>query len=245
MKALLCFVYGLACYAVFGIAFVYAVLFLANIALPVTIDFGPARDPLTSALIDLALLAAFAIQHSVMARPAFKAWWTRLVPTAIERSTYVLLASLLLLAICIHWQPLPHLLWRIGNPVARAAVTALSGAGWLIVLVATFSISHFELFGVRQPWIELKGGRYAPVPFTRRFPYDLVRHPLNLGFLIAFWAAPTLSVGHLLFLLTLTAYILAGTLLEERDLVRFHGKEYLDYRREVPMLVPRVTGPLR
>jgi protein-S-isoprenylcysteine O-methyltransferase Ste14 len=238
MTRIVAFLYGVAAYAVFGASFLYAVGFVSGIVVPKTIDDG-AIVPLTEALIvNLLLMSVFAVQHSVMARQQFKRWWTQFVPRSIERSTYVLFASLALLLLLWQWRPMPAVVWQIDNPTIVAAVTALSLFGWLVVLTSTFLISHFELFGLHQVANNLTG-RAMPAP-TFRTPlyYNFVRHPIYLGFIIAFWAAPTMSVGHLLFAAVTTAYIFVGILLEERDLVELFGDEYRRYRNRVSMLVP-------
>jgi len=238
MGRIISFFYGLVSYAVFFVTFLYAIGFVTGLVVPKTIDTG-AVTPLTVALVvDLLLMSVFAIQHSVMARPQFKRWWTQFVPKSVERSTYVLLASLALVLLFWQWRPLPALLWRIDNPQVAMAVTALSFLGWLTVLTSTFLINHFELFGLQQVASNLSG---RPIPEPRfRTPlfYRLVRHPIYLGFIIAFWAAPTMTAGHLLFAAVTTAYIVVGALLEERDLIDMFGDEYRRYRSRVPMLVP-------
>jgi protein-S-isoprenylcysteine O-methyltransferase Ste14 len=238
MGRIISFFYGLVSYAVFFVTFLYAIGFVSGLVVPKTIDTGAAA-PLTVALVvDLLLMSVFAIQHSVMARPQFKRWWTQFVPKSVERSTYVLLASLALVLLFWQWRPLPALLWRIDNPQVAMAVTALSFLGWLTVLTSTFLINHFELFGLQQVASNLSG---RPIPEPRfRTPlfYRLVRHPIYLGFIIAFWAAPTMTAGHLLFAAVTTAYIVVGALLEERDLIDMFGDEYRRYRIRVPMLVP-------
>ncbi len=241
MSRLLALLYGTACYLVFLATFLYAIAFVVGLA-PKHIDNGD-TVPFTVALaIDLALLGLFAVQHSGMARPAFKRWWTRFVPAAIERSTYVLLSSLALIVLFWQWRPLPQLVWQLDGEISRATLYALSALGWLLVLSGSFLINHFDLFGLRQVWL-FASGRTAPdTPFVTRAFYRIVRHPLMLGFLIAFWATPTMSIGHLLFTLMTTAYIfVAVKFLEERDLVAQHGENYRDYQRTMPKLVPWPT----
>jgi len=240
---LLAALYGLVCYIVFLGSFLYAIGFVGDIGVPKGIDAGAAIDWRVALLTDMALLAAFAIQHSVMARPGFKAAWTRIVPRSVERSTYVLLSSLLLLLLFWKWQPLTAAVWDATTPAARLALQALFGIGWLIVLLSTFMINHFDLFGLRQVFLRLRGREYRPLSFRQRAFYHLVRHPIMLGFLIAFWATPRMSFGHLLFALATSGYILLGVTLEERDLVAAHGVDYQEYRSRVPMLLP--TGRRR
>jgi protein-S-isoprenylcysteine O-methyltransferase Ste14 len=240
MSRLLALLYGAACYAVFLATFLYAIAFVAGVGVPRHIDSGiPAPMPLALA-IDIALLGLFAVQHSVMARPAFKGWWTRFVPPPIERSTYVLVSSLALALLFWQWRPLPLRIWSVDGDAARWALYGLSAVGWLLVLASTFLINHFDLFGLRQVWTYGQGRGPAPdVPFVTRAFYRIVRHPIMLGFLIAFWATPTMSLGHLLFALMTTGYILVAVkFLEERDLIAQFGDTYRDYQRQVPMLLP-------
>ena len=232
--------YGAAAYALFLLTFLYAIGFVAGAVVPKHIDSGAAVATGTALAVNLALLGLFALQHSGMARPAFKRWWTRRVPASIERSTYVLLSSLVLLLLFWQWRPLPQPVWHVEAEAARFVLHALSGVGWLLVLTGSFLINHFELFGLKQVWLH---GRRAPAageqPFVTRAFYRIVRHPLMLGFLIAFWAAPTMSLGHLLFALATTGYILVAVkYLEERDLVAAFGDTYREYQRQVPMLLP-------
>ena len=240
MSRLLTLLYGAACYVLFLGTFLYAIGFVSGVAVPKHVDNG-IPTPLALALaIDLALLALFAVQHSVMARPAFKRWWTRIVPAQAERSTYVLVSSLALLLLFWQWRPLPLVIWNVDAEAARWALYALAASGWLLVLVSTFLINHFDLFGLRQVWFHAHGrGPDLDMPFVTRAFYRVVRHPLMLGFLIAFWAAPTMSAGHMVFALTTTGYILVAVkFLEERDLVAQFGDTYREYQRRVPMLLP-------
>lgn len=240
MSRLLTLLYGVAAYAVFLATFLYAVAFVAGFGVPKHIDNGaPTARPLAIA-IDAALLALFALQHSVMARPAFKRWWMRFVPPPMERSTFVLASSLALVVLYWQWRPLPAVVWNVEAPFARGALWALCAVGWLLVLTSTFLINHFDLFGLRQSWRHARGRGPSPEePFVTRAFYRIVRHPIMLGFLVAFWATPTMTVGHLLFALMTTGYILfAVKLLEERDLVAQFGDTYRDYQRRVPMLLP-------
>jgi len=240
-KRILYFAYGAAAYALFFATFLYAVGFIGNLLVPVTID-GVPRIPLWEALaINASLLGIFAVQHSVMARPAFKRWWTRFVPQPIERSTYVLFSSLLLIALFAHWQPLGGIVWTVTDPVGQGVLWGVYALGWGVVLVSTFLINHFDLFGLRQVWLFLLGKPYTALPFKTPFFYRYVRHPLYVGWFLAFWATPTMTVTHLVFAIATTAYILIAIQLEERDLVEVHP-EYPGYRRQVPMLVPRFFG---
>jgi len=241
--------YGLAAYLAFVAVFAYAIGFLANLeVLPRTIDTGRGA-PLAQALaIDLGLLLLFAVQHTVMARPRFKAWWTRLLPEPIERSTFVLVASAVLALLFWQWRALPEVVWQVTAPAGRAALWTLYGAGFALVLASSFAIDHFELFGLRQAWNAFRGREHVPARFVERPPYTWVRHPLMLGFLVAFWSAPTMSLGRLVFALATSGYVSIGLHVEERDLVAAHGQAYLDYRRRVPGLIPfarrrGATGP--
>lgn len=230
-------VYGVASYVFFLIVFLYAVGFVANVGVPRPIDGVPATPFLTALAIDLVLLAIFAVQHSVMARPAFKRAWTRVVSPVVERSTYVLAASAALALLFWQWRPLGGVVWQVDTPWLRALLVAVSAYGWLQVLVTTFLIDHFELFGLKQVWRHARGRSSTVSHFVVPGPYRLVRHPLYLGFLVAFWSAPTMTVAHLVFAVMTTAYILIAIQFEERDLIVAHP-EYAAYRREVPMLLP-------
>jgi protein-S-isoprenylcysteine O-methyltransferase Ste14 len=238
VKRLLFFVYGAVCYALFLATFLYAIGFVGGIAVPKALDGSPVGPFWPSLGVDLLLLGVFAVQHSVMARPAFKRRWTRLVPWTIERSTYVLFASAALALLMWQWRPLGGEVWAVELPAARAALWALFALGWAMVLHATFLINHFDLFGLRQVWLSLAGRPYTRLGFGTPGPYRLVRHPLYLGFLLAFWATPRMTVTHLVFAVATTGYILVAIQLEERDLVREHGEAYAAYRRSVPMLLP-------
>jgi protein-S-isoprenylcysteine O-methyltransferase Ste14 len=235
---ILYFVYGCAAYLLFLATFLYAIAFVGGFGVPTTLDGAPTL-PIGSALaIDTALLAVFAVQHSVMARQWFKRWWTQVVPWAIERSTYVLCASLALDLLFWQWRPLGGVVWHVEQPAARALIWTAFGYGWIQVLVMTFLINHFDLFGLRQVWLHLRGRHYTRVGFAMPAPYRMVRHPLYLGFLVAFWAAPTMTVAHLVFALATTAYIVLAIQFEEHDLEREHGAAYREYRERVPMLLP-------
>ncbi|HWA62512.1 MAG TPA: isoprenylcysteine carboxylmethyltransferase family protein [Caulobacteraceae bacterium] len=233
------FVYGVLCYAVFFAVFLYGVGFIAGVATPTALD-GPARVPLPKAMaVDLALLAAFAVQHSGMARPAFKRWWTRIVPEHLERSTYVLLSSLALAAFYLFWQPMGGVFWE-SHGEARGVILAVYLFGWALLLYTTFLIDHFDLFGLKQVWRRLTRQPYEPPKFHTPSLYKLVRHPLYVGWLTIFWAAPVMSAAHLIFAVMTTAYILIAIRLEERDLAAAFGQTYADYRRRTPMLIPRL-----
>jgi len=238
MSRFFAFLYGLAAYLVFFVTFLYATGFVAGIGVPKAIDDG-AVVPLTEAfVIDVLLMSVFAIQHSVMARHQFKRWWTTIVPPAIERSTYVLFASLALVLLFWQWRPIPALVWQTTDPQVAMAALALSFVGWFMVLTSTFLINHFELFGLHQVASNL-AGRSMPAPrFRTPLYYQVVRHPIYLGFIIAFWAAPVMTAGHMLFAAVTTAYILVGIALEERDLTAVFGEEYRRYRQRVAMIVP-------
>ncbi len=235
----LALLYGVVCYVVFLVTVLYSIAFVENIGVPVTLD-GKQSSPVSVALpIDIALLALFAVQHSIMARPGFKARWTAIIPHSVERSTFVLISSLILLLLYWQWRPLDTVIWRVDNPIGYAALLALSLFGWLFAFTSTFLINHFDLFGLRQVYLAWRRQTYTNLPFRVSGFYRLVRHPLMLGFLIAFWAAPRMTAGHLLFAVATTGYILLAVhFLEERDLVAALGAPYAEYRRRVPMLLP-------
>ena len=238
MGRILTFAYGLICYLIFFVTFLYAIGFVGNVAVPKSIDSGAASTFGPSLLINAVLLGLFAVQHSVMARPAFKRWWTSFVPKQIERSTYVLLASLLLLLLFWQWRPMTSVIWDVQNTVGRAALQVLFWLGWLTVLLSTFMINHFELFGLRQAFANLRGLEPEAHCFKTPGLYRVCRHPIMLGFIVAFWATPHMTVGHLVFAVATTLYILIALQLEERDLVNAYGATYTDYRRRVSMLIP-------
>jgi protein-S-isoprenylcysteine O-methyltransferase Ste14 len=240
MKSAIIFVYGTICYVISLATFVYAIGFIGNFAVPTTLD-GAASGSLWEAFaVNMTLLTAFALQHSVMARPAFKSWWTRIVPKAAERSTYVLFTCVALFALFAFWQPMGGVIWNVNNVFGQILLYGLFGLGWVIVLLATFLINHFDLFGLPQVWLELRGKEYTPLKFSTPWLYRHVRHPLYVGWLLVFWATPTMSAAHLVFALVTTAYILVAIQLEERDLVAQHGVDYEAYRKRVPMLIPSV-----
>ncbi len=238
LKRYVVFVYGLACYAVFFGTYLYAIGFVANIIVPHSIDAPAGGDTATSLLVDVALLLVFAVQHSVMARRSFKQGLTRFIPEPAERSTYVLASSVALIVLFAFWRPLGGIVWSVEEPTAAMALNVLCAGGWSLVLVSTFLINHFDLFGLRQVWLYLMEAPYRPVGFRTPGPYRLVRHPLYVGWLVAFWATPTMTAAHLLFAVVTTAYILFAIRLEERDLVANLGRKYREYRKRVPMLIP-------
>lgn len=237
MKRLSIFIYGLLCYFVFLATFLYAVGFIGNFGVPKSIDSPPTAPLVTALLTNLALLAAFGIQHSVMARPAFKRWWTRIVPEPAERSTYVLLSSVALIFLFAYWQPMGGVVGTIASPIGRAVLYGAFAFGWVLLLLSTVLIDHFDLFGLRQVWLQLLAKPYRPVVFQTPWLYRYVRHPLYVGWLFVFWATPTMTVAHLVFAIATSTYIFIGIWFEERDLIAGHP-QYADYRRRVPMLVP-------
>ncbi|MCV7050790.1 isoprenylcysteine carboxylmethyltransferase family protein [Mycobacterium heidelbergense] len=245
MKRYLIVGYGAASYASFLVAFVYAIGFVGNIVVPRSVDHAIAAPTGQAVAVNVALLGVFAVQHSVMARQGFKRWWTRFVPPSIERSTYVWLSSAALLLLYWQWRTMPTIIWDVRHPAGRSVVWAAFWLGWAMVFASSFMINHFDLFGLRQVYLAWREKPYTDVGFRAHLFYRWVRHPLMLGFLIAFWAAPTMTAGHLLFAAATTGYILIALHIEERGLVAALGDDYRDYRRDVPMLLPLRHWPRR
>lgn len=243
MRSSLSALYSAAVYLLFLAVFTYAILFVEGIVVPKTIDSGPAGDLVSTFLINSALLGVFALQHTIMARPGFKNWWTKIIPPEIERSTFVLFATAALALLVWQWRPAPQLIWSVDDPVLAGAIIAVSWGGWALLLASTCLISHFHLFGLSQGFARLMGIKAEDGPFVTPLFYRWVRHPLYLGFVIAFWAAPQMSLGHLFFAIATTGYILIGIWFEERDLVAVFGDRYRQYSREVGMLLPKLRAP--
>ena len=242
MKKIISLFYGLVCYLAFFGTILYAIGFVGNLVVPKTIDSKPQLPLLDAVLIDASLLLLFALQHSIMARPAFKNWWTKFVPQHLERSTFVLLASLCLMLMMWQWQPIGGTVWSIENETVKGLLLITYLIGWAIVFLATFLINHFDLFGLRQVWLYFRGKPYTPLPFGVPLLYRFVRHPLYLGFLIAFWSAPVMTAAHLLFCILTTGYILTAIQFEEKDLLNHFGEKYRKYRNGTPMIIPFSKG---
>ena len=245
MNRLLAFAYGLVVYCFFLVTFLYAMGFVGNLIVPKAIDDGATGPVVAAVLVNVALLGLFAVQHSVMARPAFKRRWTKIVPKPVERSTFVLFASAALALLLWQWRPIGGVVWSVTDPVVASVLYAIFAIGWGVLLAATFLINHFELFGLAQVWRFLRGVEVAPPKFRTPGLYRWVRHPIYLGFVLAFWATPLMTVGHLLFALATTAYILIGIWFEERDLIVEFGEQYRRYRASVGMLLPRLASAER
>lgn len=238
MKRALAFVYGVVAYVLFLGTFLYAIAFVGNLGVPTSVDSGKSASTVSAIVIDALLLGFFAIQHSVMARYAFKQRWTKLVTWYLERSTYVLAATIALALLLWQWRPIPAMVWDLRGTAVGAVLSVTFWVGWAILLLSTFLIDHFELFGLEQVWVYVKGREFHRPAFRTPLFYQWVRHPIYLGFLIAFWSAPAMTAGHLMFSIATTGYILVGIYFEERDLARAFGGVYLEYKRHVPMLIP-------
>ncbi len=230
--------YGLLCYAIFFLVFVYFIAFVMDLAVPRSVDRGPEAPPLLAALTNLGLISVFAMQHTIMARSGFKQWLTRFIPFAAERSTFVLVTSLVLGALCYYWRPLPGIVWQVDSPLLAGVLWTICAAGWLLVFASSFMIDHCDLFGLRQVWLHFRRREYTHSPFVTRWVYKYIRHPLMLGVLLGIWFTPTMTQGHLLLAAGLTVYILIGIGYEERDLVRYLGMPYRKYQQTVPRLLP-------
>jgi protein-S-isoprenylcysteine O-methyltransferase Ste14 len=242
MKRFLVLTYGVVHYVVFLGVFLYLAAFIGNLWVPRSMDSAPVAPLWSALLIDTLLIALFGLQHSVMARPSFKQWWTKFVPRPIERSTYVMFTNAALILLFTFWQPIGGTVWDVENAAGRAVLWTLFSAGWIAVLVTTWLINHFDLFGLRQVWLYFRGKPYTHIGFRAPGPYQYVRHPLYAGWITAFWATPTMTLTHLVFALGMTTYIFIAIPFEERNLVTYHGKDYADYRRRVPMLIPGTGG---
>ena len=238
MGRIISFLYGVVSHVLFLLVFMYMVGFLSNFIVPKSIDSGAVGSFGLALIVNILLLALFAIPHSIMARPGFKQWWTTIVPKHIERSTYVMISNLFVILLMWQWQPMVGVVWRVENPVGALILWSLFGFGWLAIVITSFMINHFDLFGTRQVYLHLLNRDYSPLEFKTRGFYKYTRHPLMVGWLVAFWATPDMTVGHLVFAIGTTVYILIAIQIEERDLLKFHGEAYESYRRQVSMLVP-------
>lgn len=243
MGRVISFVYGVLAHLSFLLILVYLIGFLANVGVPKSIDSGPATPFGQALAINIALLALFAIPHSVMARPGFKQWWTTIIPTHLERSTYVLISNVFVVLLLWQWRPMTEVIWNVEHPVGTVVLWGLFGLGWFVLVFASFMINHFDLFGTRQVYLHLRGEDYTPPTFKATGFYKYIRHPLMLGWLLGFWSTPQMTVGHLVFAVGTTVYILVAIQIEERDLVKFHGEAYEQYRRQVSMLLPFKKPP--
>ncbi|HWR82697.1 MAG TPA: hypothetical protein VN285_05290 [Candidatus Deferrimicrobium sp.] len=242
MGRLLTLLYGVVSYVIFLGSFLYAVGFVGNLGVPKSIDVGANFHFWPALAVNCLLLGAFAVQHSVMARQSFKRAWTKIIPRPIERSTFVLISSLLLILLYWQWQPITQPVWSVQSPFLAAILHVMFWLGWAVVLISTFMINHFDLFGLRQVTLHFRKKEYTPPRFTKAGLYSHIRHPIMAGFIVAFWATPHMTAGHLIFAVATTGYILVGIALEEKDLIRFIGADYVRYRAEVPMLVPGTKG---
>lgn len=238
MGRIFSFLYGVLAHLGFLVAFLYLIGFLGNFVVPKSIDSGQAGPVGQALLINVILIAIFGIPHSIMARPGFKQWWTRFVPQHIERSTYVMISNLFVALLMWQWQPMVGVIWNVEHPVGASVLWGLFGIGWVMIVLTSFVINHFDLFGLRQVYLHLRGMEYTPLEFKAKWIYKYIRHPLMLGWIIAFWSTPQMSAGHLVFAVGTTVYILIAIQFEEKDLVKFHGEDYENYRRNVSMLLP-------
>jgi protein-S-isoprenylcysteine O-methyltransferase Ste14 len=241
MKRWTYYIYGVTCHLLFFVIFAYLLGFVGNVFVPKSIDSSPSASVATAVAIDLLLIAAFALQHSIMARPAFKRIWTRIVPQPIERSTYVLASCIVTIVLIWQWRAVDVLVWDVSQPVARSLLWGVFATGWLLIPMVSLMIDHFDLFGTRQVWLFLRRREYTNLPFRTPLLYDRIRHPLYVGWATAFWVTPTMTLGHFLFAAAMTTYMAVAVRFEERDLVEHFGARYDDYRRRVPMFVPRLS----
>lgn len=240
MSRALTLIFAIACYAIFFATFLYLIIFVGDFTFAtLTVDTGPGGAPLAAAIIDIGLIALFGVQHSIMARPAFKRSWTRIIPAHVERSVFVLASSIVLMILFLFWRPIDTIVWSVSSPVFRDLLWLGFWIGWLTILVSTFLISHFELFGLEQAWSHVRGREPARAHFCQPMLYKWVRHPMMLGFFLAFWCAPEMTVGHLLLAAGMSIYILIALRYEERDLAGVFGRDYEEYRRNVGMIIPR------